>query len=163
MVLRREEMLTDFNLPKDMTEKSDYIELGISGFPWLKTVALSFERYYWQSLTIHWRPAGGYNRNGLMALGMNWHTISSTKMDRTKVLTLTPHISVPIAAVNTTRSMPLPKAFLNSRKFYSVTGSGPDSSTGTLQLAVKMDASGTDQFVGEVWASYQVVLQGTRS
>lgn len=168
MTLARQEMLVDISIPASTAEVSGKVELALSSFPWLTVVSNSFERYRWKRLTLHWRSAGGYTKGGLMALGVDWSaqvksSVSDLKVSRAKVLALTPHLSMPISAAGDTRSLRLPQSLLNSRKWYSVTAADLEGSVGSCLYAVKTDSDVAARFVGEIWADYEITLQGTRA
>lgn len=168
MTLRREEMLVEVSVPANTADVSGEITLSLASFPWLSVVSSSFERYRWRRLTLHWRSAGGLNKGGLMALGVDWAsqvklTTGGEKSARQKVLALTPHLSMPISAAGDTRSLRLPPSMLNSRKWYVASKTDEEGSVGSCRYAVKSDSDTTARFIGEIWADYEILLQGTRA
>lgn len=172
MVLRREEMLLDVTLSANTSDSNGSVVLALTNFPWLRTVAGSFERYKWKRLNIHWRAAGGFNKGGLIAIGMDWSSQMSSaytkpnlnaNSERQKVLSLTPHMSLPISATSINKMLGLPTRMLNSRNWYDATKTDDEGAVGTLRYAAKCDADTVARFIGEVWVDYEVVLQGTRA
>lgn len=172
MVLRREEMLLDVTLSANTSDSNGSVVLALTNFPWLRTVAGSFERYKWKRLNIHWRAAGGFNKGGLIAIGMDWSSQMSSaytkpnlnaNSERQKVLSLTPHMSLPISATSINKMLGLPTRMLNSRNWYDATKTDDEGAVGTLRYAAKCDADTVARFIGEIWVDYEVILQGTRA
>lgn len=172
MVLRREEMLLDVTLDAGASDTNGKVVLALTNFPWLKTVAGSFERYKWKRLNVHWRAAGGFNKGGLMAIGVDWSSQYSSAYtkptltgatERQKVLSLTPHMSLPISSSSVNKTLGLPFRLLNSRNWYDATKTDDEGAVGTLRYAAKCDADSSAKFIGEIWVDYEVVLQGTRA
>lgn len=172
MVLRREEMLVDVTLPANKTDSTGSVVLALANFPWLKTVAGSFERYKWKRLNIHWRAAGGFNKGGLIAVGMDWsNQLSSaytresltSASERQKVLSLTPHMSLPISSTSINKTLGLPTKMLNSRNWYDAAKTDDEGAVGAIRYSAKCDSDSVERFIGEIWVDYEVVLQGTRA
>lgn len=165
-------MLLDVTLSANASDSNGSVVLALTNFPWLRTVAGSFERYKWKRLNIHWRAAGGFNKGGLIAIGMDWSSQMSSaytkpnlnaNSERQKVLSLTPHMSLPISATSINKMLGLPTRMLNSRNWYDATKTDDEGAVGTLRYAAKCDADTVARFIGEIWVDYEVVLQGTRA
>lgn len=107
-----------------------------------------------------------------MAIGMDWSSQMSssyrgptltTTTERQKVLSLTPHMSLPISATSINKTLGLPVRMLNSRNWYDATKTDDEGAVGTLRYAAKCDSDAAAKFIGEIWVDYEILLQGTRA
>lgn len=159
-------MITEVSIPKDVDTSSGSLVLSPANFPWLKTLAASFERYRWHKLNIHWRAAGGYTKGGLIAVGVDWsssYALNLSAVTRAQVLALTPHMSLPISSAGGGKVLGLPTRLLNSRNWYDLSSTTDEGALGALKYNVKCDTDTNARFVGEVWVDYEIVLQGTKA
>lgn len=152
------------------------IFLAPPSFPWLAKLSKSFERYRWNSLSIHYIPDVGTSKDGSIAIGIDWDTetkpatgqllrhpgwLAGKDYTRESVVALTPSVVTPLWKPYT---MVVPKDLLQSRAWYTV----PDSATvpsnptdyGTGSVAIVGTASSA-VLAGDLWVTYNVTFAGT--
>lgn len=137
-----------------------FVDLLPDNFTFLGTVWKAFERYRWHSLRIFYKPAVGTTASGLVSYGIDY-TITKNNIDRAAIAALTPNVSHALWNDSTKRPLVIPASMLQSRTWYLASGDAVDKCAGRLCIAAS-GATGV-QFVGEIWASYDVTLSGTRS
>lgn len=153
----------------DPTSTAGFIQLNPSSCTWLKNLASSFERYRWESVQVFWRGAAGTTFGGLIAFGIDWASekklSDTTKPDRSKVVGLTPLSDVPLYSDSQNRPLVLPKQYLNSRQWYSLSKTSSSTAQelglGALAYSAYHDAVTSSKFLGEFWIRYRVTLQGS--
>lgn len=170
ITVQRLELLKSVQATTDSnTSTAGTIAIQPASCTWLKNLSASFERYRWESVQIFWRGAAGTTFGGLMAFGVDWagaKKLSSVSViDRSKVVGLTPLCDVPLYTDSQNRPLVLPRQYLNSRQWYSLSGgkttAEEDLGLGNLAYSAYHDAVTSSKFLGEFWIRYRVTLQGS--
>lgn len=168
VTLNRTELLTEVTSPATAgTTTFGVVELKPDSLPWLKNLASSFERYRWNSVKIFWRGACGTTFGGLIAFGIDWHgrkkLAGVDTFTRAQVTGLTPVCDVPVYTDSVNKPLVLPKNLLNSRQWYALgVAAEVDAGPGQLAYAAKHDST-TSKFLGELWITYSLTMQGSTS
>lgn len=150
------------------------VVLHPANFPWLKKLALVFERYRFQNLRLEYRPLVGANTDGYAAFGVDWGTSSMSvslvgsqwhisrehlkSADKTNVLALTPSVDTPVW--QRVPSLVVPQKMLQARLWYdTLTPASPisDYAPGYVQSIA------TAASKGEIWVHYTAHFAGTRA
>lgn len=129
-------------------------DLTPSSFPFLKSLASSFELYKWLKLEVQYKPAVGTQTAGAVTFGVDWSN-KKTKQKRQEIASLTPMVDTPVWQM---AKMTLPPSRIQTRREYILEASDVnDKQPGALLWA--STASGS---VGDMWINYTVQMYGTK-
>lgn len=140
-------------------DTTNVVPLAPVSFSWLSTLAKSFDRITWHAATLHYRPAVGTTKDGIVVIGPDWDTEGSTTKDY--VMSATPIVQGPVwQGLN----LVLPSARLMTRKEYMTSKpTGVNTDFDVAPCDVMWFCSGVDAHVyGQIWVTYDVTFFGTR-
>lgn len=147
---------------KDVKGKStmDWTDLGdmvVANFPWLKNLARAFDRITWHSAVLHYKPAVGTMKDGMVVYGVDWDSNGTATVEFIRALT--PLVQGPVWQAT---NLALPKSRLMTRREYRTNQSPNPDPYDSAPGIVGMLCTGKENIVyGQIWVSYDVTLFGT--
>lgn len=161
ITLSRQECVASLKVTKGKGEEGGSVDIKPAAFSFLKGVAKSFDRLKWNNLRFYYKPAVGTTFGGLVSFGVDWDW-TNTDIARTGISALTPSSTTAAWADTEKTPLILPTSKLQSRTWYSpVSANTFDQGPGKLHWAITCTSQTADTVVGELWAAYSVVMQGT--
>lgn len=160
--MKRTELVTSISVSTGQTSASGVTPIKPSSFMFLKNIANSFDRSRWNSMKFFYKPAVGTTFGGLVSIGVNWDYVTAATT-REKVVSLTPSATTAAWQDSEKNPMVLPSNRLQSRLWYQHNVSDADIETGPgrLHWAATCTKTGADTVLGEIWVTYDIVMQGT--
>nr|QRW42218.1 MAG: capsid protein [Marma virus] len=163
IVVQRCELLFEVKVAKSSTSGAYYEVLQPTDkrMPWLFKLSKNFSQIVWKSARLEYRPAVGAMKDGSLVVGIDWNPITSAP-DKAKVQSMTPSFQVPVWQK---KEMTIPSTRLQSRKYYSTDSSATTAIIDRVPCEVlayitaSADAN-NDQYYGDIWIHYNVILQG---
>nr|QHA33889.1 putative coat protein [Atrato Sobemo-like virus 2] len=163
IVMARTELLTTVKLAASSATANGSVDIVPSSFSFMKNLFSSFERIRWDSLHFYWKPAVGTVYGGLFSMGVDWD-LSSQATTREAISGYTPNASMACFADSQKTPMVLPPSRLQSRLWYTPNqGDKTDKGPCSLVWAVSGTEGPTAATLGEIWATYTVVMSGTHA
>lgn len=152
--IRRTEFLKEIN-----GQEIGSIMLSVDKFTWLNTLARSFDRITWNSVSLHFKSCAGTNTTGFISYGVDWDSSTPSSLSRAIVLALTPVMDHPVWQGST---LPLPSNRLMTRREYRIrTGATEDVYDRGIGYLLYSCTAAKSVMVGELWVSYTATLFGT--
>lgn len=162
MTVSRSELFTTLRSDSagNASGSSKLIVTVAANFPWLSKVAASWERVMWHKCHFTWRPFVGTTSDGSVAYGPDYSFKGTT--DRAFVTSLSPVADHPLYLSTEGRSLVIPTAMLQSRKWYLTTSSTVTdvAESAPFNLAINAKGGPATKDLGELWIHYTLTLSG---
>lgn len=158
------EFLTKLTVPKASTEKITSVNFGPgnSGAAVLDSIAKSFDRWAAHRLVLHYRPSVGTTRDGVALIGIDWDPSDTKPTTESQVASFYPNGRQPVWA-SFDISLAIDRIMMSRRWLYTMGTNGVDKAAFAIHVFVSTTKTTDDLVLGELWASYDLELQGPTS
>lgn len=162
--LARSELLGSILVPAKTGSTGGVFNLQPAKFPFLGSIARSFEKYKFLKFHAFYKPAVGSTIGGLVTIGMDFDasTKAEDKPTRAQATCYTPSKTWSVWQDGQSGALVVPPSVLQTRAWYFKNSEvAADKGLGNLVWAVNVDEQTAAKTFGEIWIDYSIIFSGT--